>query len=164
MPSTSQGGPQRQRRRFDDEHADEAARWLDWDLLQHDDREEILWSLIDGMDSLDRVRAWRAAERRLAAEDGREPRAKVMQRLDQREEWLELHGERPDRLTFGPRRSCDCCDDDGLTAAEVRERRHEQRERASSGRSSSYESPTRHESGTSTSSLADFATDGGEDQ
>jgi hypothetical protein len=39
-----------------------------------------------------------AVERRLAAVDDREPRPKILQWLDQREEWLELHGERPDRL------------------------------------------------------------------
>jgi len=101
MPSQNQGGGERQRRRFDhvkEDIGEDPARWLDWDLIRHEDRRELLWSLIDAIDSIERVRACRAVERRLAAKDDREPRAKIIQRLDQREEWLELHGERPDRL------------------------------------------------------------------
>ena len=98
MPSENQGGSQRQRRRFDDELADNAARWLDWDLLNHPDRRQTVRSIIKGIDRLDRVRVWKAAEKIIANERDREPRAKIMQWLDQREEWIELQGERRDRL------------------------------------------------------------------
>ena len=98
MPSENQGGSQRQRRRFDDGLADAAARWLDWDLLNHPDRRQSVRSIIKGIDRLERVRAWKAAEKIIASERGRQPRVKIMQWLDQREEWLELHGDRPDRL------------------------------------------------------------------
>jgi len=101
MPSQNQGGGGRQRRRFDslkDDIGEDPARWLDWDLLNHPDRRQVVRSLIKGIDQVKRVRAWQAVERRLADQDDREPRAKILQWLDQREEWLELHGERSDRL------------------------------------------------------------------
>jgi hypothetical protein len=101
MPSQNQGGSQRQRRRFDelkDQIGEDPARWLDWDLFTNGHRRQLVRSLIKGIDTVERVRAWKAIERRLADQDDRKPRAKIMQWLDQREEWLELHGERPDRL------------------------------------------------------------------
>lgn len=101
MPSQNQGGGERQRRRFDDlkdDIGEDPARWLDWDLIRHEDRRNIALTLIDSIDTIERIRAWKAVERALAVEHDREPRSKIIQRLDQREEWLELHGERPDRL------------------------------------------------------------------
>ena len=98
MPSQNQGGSQRQRRRFDDDLADEAARWLDWDLLNHKRRRQVVRSIIKGIDRLERVRAWKAAEKIIASEHDREPRAKILQWLDQREDWLEMYGDRDDRL------------------------------------------------------------------
>ncbi|WP_424001216.1 hypothetical protein ACOZ4I_15765 [Haloarcula salina] len=168
MPSTNQSSDRRERLHCDrlrDQIGEDPARWLDWDLLSHADRREMVFDLIDGMDSLQRVRAWRAVERRLAARDDRDPRAKIMQRLDQREEWLELHGERPDRLPCGPRRPCECCDgEDGVTAADLRERREAAAQRLvesyqAGGVDTSETSPE-----TETSTLGAFATDGGEEQ
>jgi|GEM_PF-1965809 len=98
MPSQNQGGSQRQRRRFDDDLADEAARWLDWDLLNHKQRRQVVRSIIKGIDRIERVNAWQVAEEMIAHERGREPRAKILQWLDQRREWLELHGDRDERL------------------------------------------------------------------
>ncbi|MBX0323568.1 hypothetical protein EGH21_11065 [Halomicroarcula sp. F13] len=88
----------------------------------------MVFSLIDGSDIIRRVRAWEAVERRLAndrydsAVDPAEPREAIVRRLDQREEWPGLHGERPERLPHGPRRPCGCCEDEGVTAADLRER------------------------------------------
>ena len=98
MPSQNQGGSRRDRRRFDDDLADDAARWLDWDLMSDSDQRSMVETLIKSIDQTERLRAWVAVERRLAALDDREPRAKIMQWLDQREEWLHLHGDRDDRL------------------------------------------------------------------
>jgi hypothetical protein len=125
-PSTNQSAHQRDRLEcasIREQIGEDPARWLDWDFLADSGRKVLVMSLINGIDDMQRLRAWRAVERRLAARDDREPRGPIMQRLDQREQWLELHGERPDRLPFGPRQSCDCCDADGfVTAAELRER------------------------------------------
>ncbi|WP_372478947.1 hypothetical protein ACAH01_08945 [Halomicrobium sp. HM KBTZ05] len=101
MPSENQGGSQRQRQRFEriqNDIGEDPARWLDWEFVRHPSRRNIALDLIDSIDSIERIRAWKAVERALAVEHGREPRSKIMQRLDQREQWLTLHGERPDRL------------------------------------------------------------------
>lgn len=101
IPSQSQGGGEWQRRRFEglkEDIGEDPARWLDWDLIRDDDRRNIALTLIDSIDRIERIRAWKAVERALAVEHGREPRSRIIQRLDQREGWLELHGERPDRL------------------------------------------------------------------
>lgn len=86
------GGRMRDRRRFDDEHADEAARFLDRDI----DRVDIAKAVIAGIDRLERVRAWMAVERALGRANG-DPRTAVMSLLDEREQFLEEVGERPDR-------------------------------------------------------------------
>lgn len=49
---------------------------------------------ITGIDRIEVVRAWKAVERRL----DRGPRDAVLQLLDQREQFLQEHGERPDDL------------------------------------------------------------------
>ncbi|WP_135304130.1 hypothetical protein [Haloarcula amylovorans] len=168
MPSTSQAGDRRERLHCEGIRkriSEDPARWLDWDLLSHEFRRKMVLTLIDGMDSVERVRAWRAAERRLAARYDREPRAKVMQRLDQREEWLDLHGERPDRLPHGPRRPCDCCgDEDGPTAAELRERDEEERANVSAGYTPDSVDTSETSPETEAATLGQYATDGGERQ
>ena len=109
MPSTTQAGDRDERLRCPrtrERIGEDPARWLDRELITDADRREIVLTLIDSMDSIERVRAWRACELRLANPQDddtprnplEEPRPRIMQRLDQREEWLELHGERPDRL------------------------------------------------------------------
>lgn len=101
MPAEGQGGGGRERLEFDriqNDTGEDPARWLDWQFIRHQERRNIALSLIDSIDTIERIRAWKAVERALAQEHDREPRSKIMQRLDQREEWLQLHGERPDRL------------------------------------------------------------------
>ncbi|MFB6189361.1 MAG: hypothetical protein ABEI57_05710 [Halapricum sp.] len=49
------------------------------------------------MDSLERVNAWLAAERRLGRDDG-QPRDEIVSLLEDRRDALEEHGERPDLL------------------------------------------------------------------
>jgi len=176
MPSTTQAGDRRERLhcpKLADRIGEDPARWLDADLLSNSSRRDLVFSLIDGIDTVKRIRAWRSVERKLAndryAEEARnpleQPRAKIMQRLDQREEWLELHGERPDRLPCGPRRPCECCDGESeVTAADLRERREAAAQRLvdayqSGGVDTSETSPE-----TETSTLGAFATDGGEEQ
>ncbi|GGK64504.1 hypothetical protein [Haloarcula sebkhae] len=176
MPSTTQAGDRRERLRcprLEEDIGEDPARWLDQDLLSHPDRRKLVFSLIDGIDSIERVRAWRSIERKLAnnrfAEKARnpleKPRAKIMQRLDQREEWLELHGERPDRLPCGPRRPCECCDgEDEVTPADLRERDKAAAQRLVDTHQSGGVDTNETSPRTKTSTLGAFATDGGEDQ
>jgi hypothetical protein len=51
---------------------------------------------INGIDSLAVVRAWKAIERKLGRDDGG-PREQIMQLLEDREQYLEEHGDRADR-------------------------------------------------------------------
>ena len=166
MPPQNQSAHTRERMRcpkLQERVGEDPARWLDWDFLQDAGRKQLVLSLINGIDSLKRLRAWQAVERRLAARDDREPRAAIMQRLDQREEWLELNGERPDRLPFGPRESCECCDGDGfVTAAELRERDRRDAARRTSGYTPDGVDTTEASPETEAVGLGAFATDGGE--
>lgn len=84
--------------RSDDPHADEAARWLDREIIGRSDRAAVVKTLIQSIDRLARVRAWRAVELNLADRDDRAPRAGIMRALQQREDQLEEIGERPGRL------------------------------------------------------------------
>ncbi|WP_254272249.1 hypothetical protein [Haloarcula marina] len=80
--------------------------WLDADLLTSAGRKQFVISVINDIDSLERVSPWRAVEKRLAndryADEARNPldqsRTAIIQRLDKREQWLRLNGERPDRV------------------------------------------------------------------
>jgi hypothetical protein len=127
----------------------------------------MLDGLISGMDRIERVRAWKAVERWLGekADPPREacPRSWVIERLDEREATLERIGERPDRLPHGPWPACDCCDGDGLTAADARERRAEERERRVSGYQADGVDTSETSPTTEASALGQFATDGGQD-
>jgi len=156
-----------------DQIGEDPARWLDWDLLVDQARAEIVRTLIDGIDSMERLRAWRAVERKLANDDHNdgarnpleEPRGPIMQRLDQREQWLELNGERPDRLEHGPRESCDCCEGESfVTAADLRERDAEEMRRRSGGYSPSGVDTSETTPETEATGLGEFATDGGVDE
>ena len=162
MPSTHQSSDLRERLRcptIQRDIGEDPARWLDREF-----QTEALLSLIDGIDSLQRIRAWRAVERRLAARDDRDPRPKVIQRLDQREEWLKLHGERPDRLPNGPRRPCDCCEDDGgFSPADLRERDDEAAQRLVAAHEAGGVDTSETSPETEASTIGAFATDGGED-
>lgn len=200
MPSTNQAGDRGDRMRCPklvEDIGEDPARWLDQDLKSRSTlrqqadtsssrydylavpdtdtttNAEFVLSLIDGIDTVERIRAWRAVEYRLANDDQNgdarnpleEPRSAIIQRLDQREQWLELHGERPDRLPFGPRESCDCCEADGfVTAAELRERRDEEWSRRSDGYSANGADTSETSPETEEVGLGAFATDGGTDQ
>ncbi|MFC6757874.1 hypothetical protein ACFQER_15990 [Halomicroarcula sp. GCM10025894] len=48
---------------------EDPARWLDWDLLADPQRAEMVRTLIDGIETVERLRAWRAVERKLANDD-----------------------------------------------------------------------------------------------
>lgn len=162
MPSQHQAADRRERRQFDDRHVDEAARWLDREVIGRADRETIVRTLIQSIDRVARVRGWRAAERRLARLDDRQPRTGIVRALDQREDELADRGERPDRLMVGPREPCDCCDGDETTAAEVREQRAAEREKRLGGYSPSSVSADQSSGDESeAATLAAFA-DGGE--
>jgi len=176
MPSTTQAGDRDERLRCPrtrERIGEDPARWLDRELITDADRREIVLTLIDSMDSIERVRAWRACELRLAnpQEDDTprnpldEPRGRIMQRLDQREAWLELHGERSERLPEGPRRPCDCCGaDGGVSAADLRERDEGAAGRLVEGYSPDGVDVDETSTQTAEATLGAFATDGGEDQ
>lgn len=53
---------------------------------------------VDGIDRIEVVGAWIAAERKLATEQGRQPRQHVLDLLEQRRDVLQEHGERPERF------------------------------------------------------------------
>ncbi|QIO23111.1 hypothetical protein [Haloarcula sp. JP-L23] len=195
MPSTHQGSETRERLRcpdLADRLGEDPARWLDQDLMARsakrqidhegtgpqqvrlvEDRDvttaaKVVFSLIDGIDTIERVRIWKAVERRLAndrydsAVDLAEPREAVMRRLDQREEWLRLHGERPNRLPHGPRRPCDCCEgEDGVTAGDLRERDEAAAERLTEGYSPDGIDTSETSPSTEAATLGEYATDGG---
>jgi hypothetical protein len=88
---------------------EDPVRWLDRDLTRKrvgqlaGDRDtgypvkQWLRTRVDGIDDVGVVNAWKRAERELAARDGREPRAVVMDLLDDRLQILVADGERWDR-------------------------------------------------------------------
>ena len=53
---------------------------------------------VEGIDCLEVVGAWQAAERKLAVKEDRQPREHVLQLLEARRDWLLEHGERPENL------------------------------------------------------------------
>lgn len=127
------GGNTRAFRRFDDPAANEASRWLDREILGRgggENREGIVATLIDSIDTRRRIRAWMAVERALGRGEDSGPRAGIMNRLEQREAELNRQGYRPDRLPHGPWPPCECCEP-GETEAlmdELRAERAKQRE------------------------------------
>lgn len=89
--------------RLKDEIGEDPAKWLDRQLVRPPEPgttppKAFVWSLIDGIDSIERCRAWKAVERSLATRDDREPRQAILERLDEREQELREIGERDDRL------------------------------------------------------------------
>ncbi|WP_436931655.1 hypothetical protein [Halosimplex halobium] len=114
MPSTNQAGG-RDCEAFDKIEADighNPARFLDWDFLAEtygdskvkSGRKMLLKSRISGIDRIEVIRAYKAVERALGRGPAGGPREGVIRLLDQREEFLQERGERPERLMFGPRR------------------------------------------------------------
>ena len=171
MPSQNQPADTSERMHcYQENIAEDPARWLDWDMLADSSRKDLVFSVIDGIDSYERLEAWRAVEKRLANDDyadqARNPleetRDAIMRRLDQREEWLDLHGERSDRMPEDIDKSCDCCDADGfVTAADLRERREAEWARRSEGYSPDGVDTTETSPKTEQGGLEAFA-DGGE--
>lgn len=184
MPSQHQPSDSSERARNPDikaEIGEDPARWLDCDLtartqtrLQPDNsprkakyklvtdtdtstRGKMLRARIRGIDSLAVLRHWFEVENRL----DRGPRQQVLDLLHQRADYLKEAGQRPDRLPHGPRPTCDCCDDDGLTAADLRKQ-----ERTTTRQPTSTSAPSTAESSTSSSAstLDQFATAGGDDE
>ena len=91
------------RKRLQEDIGEDPGRFLDMDLFARDaagSTGHLLRARIRGIDRLDVLRAWIAAERRL----DRGPREKVIELLEEREAELQEIGERPDRLPLGPRR------------------------------------------------------------
>lgn len=169
MPSTNQPAQTHERREFPSLRAqigEDPARWLDRSIADrngHANRRGILEGLIAGMDSLARLRAWKAVERNLGRGRDGGPRSWVIEQLDAREATLERIGERPDRLPHGPRRPCDCCGAEGLTAADARAERQAEREQRVAGYRADGVDTSETSPATEASSLGQFATDGGQD-
>lgn len=92
-PTTGEATPD-WRRALKQELGEDPARYLDHDLANGDGRELAL-ARIRGLARIEVVNAWRAVERRLAHQDDREPRGKILELLDEREADLQEHGERP---------------------------------------------------------------------
>ena len=82
------------------------ARFLDQHIPRNPDSPGSMFiARVRGIDHLEVIGAWQATERRLAAEQDREPRSHVMEILDQRRQHLLEHGERSlPELTAGERR------------------------------------------------------------
>jgi len=85
-------------RRLKDDIGENPARFLDHSVVEHGEGHtdhtlaRMVLDRIGGIDRLEVVRAWKDVERRL----DRGPRDAVINLLDQREEVLQEHGERPD--------------------------------------------------------------------
>lgn len=176
-----------------DQIGENPARWLDHDMFdrggmvrtkveQRGHREKVrlvedsdvsTWGTmvqarIDGIDDLLTVRYWMEVEAALGNDGIREdcPRDVVMSLLQERADELKQIGERPDRLSLGPRQSYEEFQDgdDGLTAEDLREQRTSSITSASTSSTTSPASPSAGET-SEASSLDQFAmTDGGEDQ
>ena len=84
------------RQSLEEQIGEDPGRFLDYPLLSNDANTSPLLlarARIRGIDHINVVNAWIAAERRL----DRGPRAKVLEWLEDRKEALEAHGERGDR-------------------------------------------------------------------
>ncbi|WP_132060224.1 hypothetical protein [Halorussus amylolyticus] len=87
-------------RRLKDRHGENPARFLDHRLVEYgaDHTDHTLSRMVKdrvrGIDRIEIVRVWKAVERRL----DRGPRKPILDLLDEREAFLEEHGERPPDL------------------------------------------------------------------
>lgn len=86
-----------------DDIGEDPARFLDHDLHQDENMKRLALARIKGIDTIEKIEAWRAVERNL----DRETRDQIINELDQRRAILEEIGERPDRLEFGPFQSAE---------------------------------------------------------
>jgi hypothetical protein len=99
------GGRTRDRERFPalkDEIGEDPARYLDVERVED---LQLARARIRGIDSLATLRAWKAVERNLSANGvvSEHHRQQVMQWLDEREAYLEEHGDRDERVEPGGR-------------------------------------------------------------
>jgi hypothetical protein len=79
------------------------ARFLDRSIEVPPDRNSMFRARVEGIDRIEVINAWTAAERRLANEQDRAPRQHVLDLLDDRKAVLQEHGERPqDFSTYFP--------------------------------------------------------------
>lgn len=82
------------------------ARFLDQTLMESGESstaesgQMLARAVIRGIDTLEKCRAWRAVELRLADRYDREPREAVLGWIEEREAFLEEHGDREDRLDY----------------------------------------------------------------
>jgi len=90
------GGSTRDYRRFNDDHANEASRFLDRELPRQSNERQIVETLIAGIDRFERLRAWIAVERALGRANG-DPRSAIIGLLEDRERVLEEIGDREER-------------------------------------------------------------------
>lgn len=86
------------RRRIEARIHEDPFRYLERDLVDDSDAKQMVLGRIRGMDRLEVVHLWIAAERFLADRTNREPRQALLDRLESRLEFLQEHGERPDDL------------------------------------------------------------------
>lgn len=186
MPSTNQGHGGSDRARYPEikeEIGEDPARWLDEDLWRRgmtrtkqrgsgyhsqvvltEDEDvshygELVKARIRGIDSLEVLARWQAVERDLGRGEDGGPRQLVIDLLQERASELEEIGERPDRLEYGPRRA----PDDDSEDVDVEAIREERRPEASASLSAESPSSEHASDNTEAASLAQFATDGGED-
>jgi hypothetical protein len=75
---------------------EDPARWLDREIV--DSGTSMVLDRIESIDDLEVIRAWKAVERNLGRGRGGDPRSGVMSALEEREQTLEEHGERWERL------------------------------------------------------------------
>lgn len=91
-------------RRLKQKLGENPARFLDHDLVERGNRhtdhtlQRLVRARIRGIDRLEVVNAWIAVERKLA----RGPRDLIIELLEDRKQYLEAHGERPDDLRSTP--------------------------------------------------------------
>ena len=97
---TTRGATPEWQRRLAEKLGENPARFLDHDLVERGGRhtdhtlQRLVRARIRGIDRIETVNAWIAVERKL----DRGPRDLVVQLLEDRREYLEAHGERPDEL------------------------------------------------------------------
>jgi len=186
VPSTHQSAASGDRERFPEVAeviGEDPARWLDRDLFDHGvtrhrwiegdpypeyaprpDEDvsapgQMIRDRIQGIDDLSVIARWLEVEHAL----GRGPRDRVVELLEARAAELKEIGERPERLQYGPREPCDCCGDDGPTAADLREKREREREKRVGGYETTSAVEQQSNDETEASTLGAFATDGGTD-
>lgn len=153
MPSTNQAGGDQDVTEFpnlEDDLGHNPARFLDWEIVgagSHDKavangRSLLLKARIRGIDRIAAVRAYKAVERHPDVGPTTGPREGVIRLLDQREEFLEEHGEREDNWEYGPRRPPEMVDTESAFPGpdtSATDKLHRGRQAATDGGSNTHE-------------------------